>query len=537
MADEPVLRNYVVSPPVLRFTVGFAHNGFFTGSAELEYIDGTLDFFDNCSCDTWSLLWIHELIRQLNHDIDERLHVYWSMPGKEIIDGLECIEKDSDIVAMIEAVKDDKTLTLFVDHTNFLYRYMPDLIMKLGEEVPNQMPGREVVEDIPIRVREVGNASSAQVESNGTEIVAHSEGLQTDSDFQDSDYDAQDGDDDIFDATIDKEVNDHNERIDIIEQEDDAGLEHDDLHLSREQALELQYRFSEFNCQVDMNTPDFKVGMVFSSIKELRYALKAYLIRERVKVSKRRNEATRLEAVCDGDCEFGCTWYLNASQDSRTDATVVKKYFGNHKCERVWETKTLTAKFLCNYFLTEFRDNQKMDLGTFKTKIQREFNMTPNTWKLRRARKQAPDIIYGDETEQFRLLWDYGEELRKSNPGSTFFLSTNVSKEQEDVIPKQHLGTLYWSYDASKRGFLEGCRPLICIDGCHIKTRYKGIDQNDYIFPIAYGLVEVECTSAWEWFLTILKEDLNITNTAHFTIMSDRQKVLSQVVFNNLDAF
>ena len=118
-----------------------------------------------------------------------------------------------------------------------------------------------------------------------------------------------------------------------------------------------------------------------------------------------------------------------------------------------------------------------------------------------------------------------------------------MSKEKGDVVPKHHLATLYWSYDASKRGFLEGCRPMICIDGCHIKTRYKGnlltavgIDPNDCIFPIAYGLVEVECTSAWEWFLTTLKQDLNITSTAHFTIMSDRQKVLLLVMLYNLDA-
>jgi hypothetical protein len=52
-----------------------------------------------------------------------------------------------------------------------------------------------------------------------------------------------------------------------------------------------------------------------------------------------------------------------------------------------------------------------------------------------------------------------------------------------------------------------------------------GIDGNDCIYPLAMGIVEVECTSAWEWFLTTLKEYLNITNTSPFTIMSDKQKV------------
>ena len=64
-----------------------------------------------------------------------------------------------------------------------------------------------------------------------------------------------------------------------------------------------------------------------------------------------------------------------------------------------------------------------------------------------------------------------------------------------------------------------------------MKTKYKGvlltavgIDPNDCIFPLAMGWVEVECTSAWEWFLTTLRDDLNIINTSPFTIMSDKQK-------------
>jgi hypothetical protein len=83
------------------------------------------------------------------------------------------------------------------------------------------------------------------------------------------------------------------------------------------------------------------------------------------------------------------------------------------------------------------------------------------------------------------------------------------------------LAKLYWSYDACKRGFLEGCKPFICLDGCHIKTRYKGnlltavgIDPNDCIFPIAMGLVQVECTSSWEWFLTTLRDRLLLSSFA-----------------------
>jgi hypothetical protein len=54
--------------------------------------------------------------------------------------------------------------------------------------------------------------------------------------------------------------------------------------------------------------------------------------------------------------------------------------------------------------------------------------------------------------------------------------------------------------DACKRGFLSACRSIICLDGCHVKTKYGGtilntigIDPNDCIYPIAIGIVEVEC--------------------------------------------
>uniref|UniRef100_A0ACD5WYC4 Uncharacterized protein n=1 Tax=Avena sativa TaxID=4498 RepID=A0ACD5WYC4_AVESA len=371
------------------------------------------------------------------------------------------------------------------------------------------------------------------LEDHVQQVQVDGSGSDTACSIYGSDYDAEDGDDDLFADNVDIEVNDHNEKEIVEENEDEEALEDEDLNMIGEQREKLKHKIREFNPEVDMDNPIFKIGMVFSGVEEARKALASYTIRNRVRIRKIKNDKRRLEAICDGDCDGGCNWYFRVAKDSRYGGFVLNSYEGNHKCERVWELRALTANMLKDKFINEFRDNQKLVLKGFAAKVTSEYNMSIERWKLRRARKAALLEIHGDEEEQFRLLHDYGQELKRSNPGSTFFLSTNSMNDLGSPEHKEHFATFYWSYDACKRGFLAGCRPLICIDGCHIKTRYKGclliavgIDPNDCIYPVAFGLVEAEYTSSWEWFLTNLKDDLNITNTSPWTIMSDKQKVV-----------
>jgi hypothetical protein len=156
-----------------------------------------------------------------------------------------------------------------------------------------------------------------------------------DSDFVDSDYDAEDGDDDLFHDHVDKDVNDNNKKEHIADLEDDNALEDDDLNLRKEEVEQLQYKFRAFNPEVDMDNPVFKVGMLFTDVKECRNALATYSIRNRVMVNKIKNEPGRLEAVCSE----GCPWWLKASSDSRSGGFIIKAYVGKHTCESKWELK------------------------------------------------------------------------------------------------------------------------------------------------------------------------------------------------------
>jgi hypothetical protein len=75
------------------------------------------------------MLCIEEFITAGGNDITDRTKVYWTLPGTEMTDGLCLIENDSDILAMMCAVKDEKKIFLNVDHTNFVNNFRKEVII------------------------------------------------------------------------------------------------------------------------------------------------------------------------------------------------------------------------------------------------------------------------------------------------------------------------------------------------------------------------------------------------------------------------
>ena len=125
------------------------------------------------------------------------------------------------------------------------------------------------------------------------------------------------------------------------------------------------------------------------------------------------------------------------------------------------------------------------------------------------------------------MLWSYAREILDSNPGSTCLMSV-------DAMPdgKNYFSRFYVCFKGLKEGWLEGCRRVIGLDGCFLKTICKGEllsavgrDGNNQIYPIAWAVVSVENKDNWSWFMQCLMQDLGLVAGQGLTIISDQHKV------------
>lgn len=131
--------------------------------------------------------------------------------------------------------------------------------------------------------------------------------------------------------------------------------------------------------------------------------------------------------------------------------------------------------------------------------------------------------------DHYGRVWSYAAEIQSSNVGSTCKVGVTPMPDG-----KTYFNCFYVCFKALKEGWLAGCRRIIGLDGCFLKTICKGEllsavgrDGNNQIFPIAWAVVSIENKENWSWFMKCLIEDLGMEAGEGLTIISDQHKVFS----------
>ncbi|KAL5578836.1 hypothetical protein UlMin_011278 [Ulmus minor] len=301
--------------------------------------------------------------------------------------------------------------------------------------------------------------------------------------------------------------------------------------LDYRKACKRQLRYKQFD-ESDLRNVRLKEGLVFANPKVFKDVVHEYGIKIGRSIMFPCNEKHRVRRVCKGRAN-GYPWTVYASTfEVNNPGLMIRSLTNMHSCPRVQKNKLANANWLSKKFTEELRPGGNFRLGDFLGKVKQEYVLAPSKNQVYRAKRKAGLLIEGTLASQYDKLWDYAEELKRSNLGTTVVFDNEMGHNQTPIFKR-----IYIFLHACKLGWLNGCRPIIGLDGCHIKGYHKsqlllaiGIDANNCYYHVAYAVVEKECYTFWFWFLDLLKLDLRLERSVGVTFMTDKQKGLVKAI-------
>ncbi|XP_028103349.1 uncharacterized protein LOC114302516 [Camellia sinensis] len=241
-------------------------------------------------------------------------------------------------------------------------------------------------------------------------------------------------------------------------------------------------RFAEFNEDVDMVKPKLKVGMKFKNAQVFRNALKEWQVHQRYDLKWVRNENKRITAMCKQECGFR----IHASLMQNESTFQVKSLQPVHSCGRTYDNHLVTLRYLSQKYLERLKNSPNIDILAMQKDIHRELMVDVSKSQVCKAKRKAKETIEVDLRKHYLVIK----------------LDKPIVEEDVDQVERPNrqlrpiLKRLYVKLDTQKQGFLQGCKLVLGLDSCFLKSIYGGqaigLDGNDNMFSIVIAAVEVE---------------------------------------------
>ncbi|KAF6175858.1 hypothetical protein GIB67_003346 [Kingdonia uniflora] len=262
--------------------------------------------------------------------------------------------------------------------------------------------------------------------------------------------------------------------------------------------------------------------MEWPTIDEARKYLRKFTIINKLCFLSVINESYRLRFKYE---EEECSWGTN---DRHT--MILRGGNFDHNClgKLDYGNRLTNAQWVANDYEEMVRDVKIVTPTDIITRIRRTYEVNINYYTAWNAKTICVERIIGCFDEGYSIMQELCRQVLLSNPGS-------IGKCGCDPHTKMWTGTCI-TFKASLDGFVQGCRPIVGLDGCFLKGKYGGqylaivsLDGNNGLFPVAFYLCRSECTKTWTTFLKMLAPFLTM-HPSNLTFISDRWKGLVELV-------
>lgn len=264
---------------------------------------------------------------------------------------------------------------------------------------------------------------------------------------------------------------------------------------------------------------------IFLDKEHLMQTITDYSIQEQADLVTVKVDSGRYTTMCVNE---ECQWRIHASVLPDNVSWVIKTLISPHTCQRLEHNPMANIKWLMMKILEDVRANFEVPIKTLVQVCLERFGVNVPKSTMYKARAAAVKLIQGSHDESYGMLPHYIYVIKDKNPEAYAFISwLNEGPERPLTFRR-----MYISFDAQFKGFIKGCRPLIGVDGCHLKGSFNGcllsaiaLDGNQQIFPLAYAVVSEESSDNWDYFFKCLKLTLASSGREDWTFMSDRMRV------------
>lgn len=227
------------------------------------------------------------------------------------------------------------------------------------------------------------------------------------------------------------------------------------------------------NAERDETSP-FSLHQAFPSKQELADATKIHAAKAGFEFYAHKSDNKKYDIRCRKAKDQKCPWRLYASPSTTSPGFIIKTLDLRHTCTAMnrLTSRNMTSTLAARMIQPKVADHPKYKPKEVQQDLLRMEGLGLSYGQAHRAKRKATEALYGNFAGSFGMIAQYCDILQDINFNS---VATWDADEATDMFHRTFI-----SFGASIAGFVS-CRPVIGLDGTHLRHSYKGESRLLYV--------------------------------------------------------